>query len=438
MKNHLLLLSLLVTACGQTASVADSTDVASALDTAVDTANDTDTVGSGVTLPAACGVAAPQRCSPLDGSSCDASTTCDLAADGTWQCVPGGSATVGQTCDGLQGPFCAAGLTCVGTTTGAATCARLCCDKSACAGSPCWALHAVGDSAGNVGVCLAADPTTVMLGTQPAHGEGRGHIHAWKGWRDALALHMAWDVAPCPEVGGYPLLASATHWGADCNPDPGDEVIAAMQDATAILSDLAWDTYNQHADPKLLTQTRRYADYLIEQAVTPDSGLWPKVFRSTGTAMTFPMPPDCGLRSDQPYEVEPDKIAMAGYALLKLADATGEKKYADAALHQATVLAANIVPGTAEASPWPFRVDWRDGATTEPISGNMVYMLRLFDALLAKGHTELQKPRDQLWAWMRDVQIPNAATGGTLWAEFFEDWIFQNNRTAWAPLATGR
>jgi hypothetical protein len=65
----------------------------------------------------------------------------------------------------------------------------------------------------------------------------------------------------------------------------------------------------------------------------------------------------------------------------------------------------------------------------------MSYNLRLFDVLLAAGHTELQPARDELWTWIRDVQIPNAATDGKLWVQFFENHVLPFNRTAWSPLA---
>lgn len=391
-------------------------------------------------LPAACGVAEAQFCNPLDGAGCQAGTPCDLAADGTWQCLPAGEgepAAEGATCDGLEGPFCGAGLTCVGTHTASARCARLCCDS--CAVGACEVLHAVGSSAGQVGACISEDPGTVTIGNQPARIQGRGHIVTWTDWRDALERQMRWYATTCDDVGGYPLLASATHYGADCDPGDSLEVIAALQDGTGILSYLAWYNYAGQDDPALLATARGFGDYLVDEDITPDEGLWPRVFRSTGHPLTFPQPPDCGIRSDGPYEIEPDKLGIAAVALLALSEATGEPRYAEAALHNAQVLAANLVEGDRVSSPWPFRLDWRDGSMSaiapEPISGNMSYNLRLFDALIGAGHTDLQAARDSLWAWIRDVQIPNAAGDGTLWAEFFEDWLFQENRTAWAPLA---
>ncbi len=441
--HRLTLITLLFTACGTAATAENTNDATVATDVTADVGVDVSTDATTTTLPtpteslpAACGVAGPQFCNPLDGHGCAVGQTCDLAGDGTWQCFATDGAAEGATCDGLQGPFCATGLTCGGTQTAKAVCAKLCCDQAACKTGTCTPLHGVGASAGNVGACVVSDPGTVVLGNQPGRIQGRGHVVTWKPWREAVALQMAWYATACDDVGGYPLLASATHWNGDCDTTKNDEVIPAMQDGTALLSYVGYDAFTAHQNPQWLKTARGFGDYLIKEAVTPSSGLWPGVFRSTGAPTTFPLPPDCGIRSDQPYEIEPDKLGIAALGLVQLADATGDKKYLDAALHQAIVLAANIQTGDAVSSPWPFRVDWRDGLTSEPISGNMVYNLRLFDALIAKGHTELEPQRKKLWTWMRDVQIPNAAGDGTLWGEFFEDWTFQVNRTAWSPLST--
>ena len=233
-----------------------------------------------------------------------------------------------------------------------------------------------------------------------------------------------------------PLLASATHFGGDCDASGSSEVIPAMQDGTAILSNLAWAEFTNMADPSVLKDAVRYGDYLLQEAVTPNEGKWPGVFRSTGKPMVFPQAADCGIRSDQPYEIEPDKLGIAGYALIRLSAVTGVAKYGLAALHNAQMLAANMTDGSATTSPWPFRVDYRDNTPNGDVSGNMVWNLRLFDALIAGGHKELQPAREKLWKWMRDVQIPNAAGDGTLWAQFFEDQVLPTNRTAWAPAAT--
>jgi hypothetical protein len=89
-------------------------------------------------------------------------------------------------------------------------------------------------------------------------------------------------------------------------------------------------------------------------------------------------------------------------------------------------------------SPWPFRVDYRTGEPRGDVSGNMTYILRLYDALLSRGFAEFKAPREALWRWIKHYQIPSARTDGKLFAQFFEDHDSPQNRTAWAPLNLAR
>jgi hypothetical protein len=102
------------------------------------------------------------------------------------------------------------------------------------------------------------------------------------------------------------------------------------------------------------------------------------------------------------------------------------------------VLKANQVEGNAGHSPWPFRADYRTGEGRGPVSGNMTYILRLYDAMLEKGHDEFRDARASLWDWITRYQIPSADVDGVLFAQFFEDHETPTNRTAWAPLNLAR
>ena len=62
----------------------------------------------------------------------------------------------------------------------------------------------------------------------------------------------------------------------------------------------------------------RWAITCVNEALTPDSGQYPRFTRSTGTRAGFPQPADCGSQGDRPYEIEPDKGGIAGYALALL------------------------------------------------------------------------------------------------------------------------
>ena len=111
-----------------------------------------------------------------------------------------------------------------------------------------------------------------------------------------------------------------------------------------------------------------------------------------------------------------------------------EQKYLKAAEHHAHFLAANQSAREATHSPWPFRVDYRSGEGRGDVSGDMTYILRLYDGLIGEGDKEFVKPRAALWQWIKTHQIPSAAGDGALFAQFFEDHDTPTNRTAWTPL----
>jgi hypothetical protein len=107
-------------------------------------------------------------------------------------------------------------------------------------------------------------------------------------------------------------------------------------------------------------------------------------------------------------------------------------------LHNARVLAAGQQSGDAANSPWPFRVDYRSGEARGAISGNMTYILRLFERLVEHGYGEFSAPAESLWQWIKNFQIPSAGADGALFAQFFEDHDTPTNRSAWAPLNLAR
>jgi hypothetical protein len=270
-----------------------------------------------------------------------------------------------------------------------------------------------------------------------ARFDRHGRLDAWAPWLDVLEREMSF-YQQCPAEHGYPRFVLATFLDGNWIPDPlRTDSIPATQNGMGILSYLKYGTLCG-GDPRFLATARAMGDYLVTETLTPRAGRFPAFTRSTGKRDQFPLSGDCGSQSDRPHETEPDKAGIAGYALLLLAAAAGERRYSDQALHNARVLAATQAEGDASHSPWPFRVDWRDGAARGPVSGNMTYVLRLYDELLDQGYEEFLAPRGALWCWIKAHQIPSAAADGALFAQFFEDHDTPTNRSAWAPLNLAR
>ncbi len=268
--------------------------------------------------------------------------------------------------------------------------------------------------------------------------DGDGCLQPWTSWVDALSREMEF-YRQCPSDQGYPRFVHATFLDGEWNPITGrTDSIPSTQNGMGIISYLKYHALCGKSDPRFLDTARLMGDYLVNESLTPDSGRYPRITRSTGRCATFPLPADAGSQGDRPYEIEPDKAGIAGHALLCLLAETGDGRYLAQALHNARVLAANQQAGDATHSPWPFRADFRSGEARGEVSGNMVFVLRLYDGLLALGHREFFAARESLWTWIRDAQIPSAAAGGALFAQFFEDHETATNRTAWAPLNLAR
>jgi len=278
----------------------------------------------------------------------------------------------------------------------------------------------------------------VMIGNHAAVYDSSGMLMPWISWQDAVDREMKWYLN-CPVTHGYPNFVWMTFMDGNYQPDPSrSDFIPAMQNGMGIISYLKYYVHDKRRNKKVLEWAKFMGDYLINESNTPDSGRYPRFTRSTGISARFPQPADCGTQGDRPFEIEPDKGAIAGYALMLLYQETGENKYLSQGLHNAEVLIANMGQGDSARSPWPFRADYRTGEGRGNVSGDMVYILRLFDVLSAMGHSECTGPRQQLWKWILNDQLPDLAKGGMLWDQFFEDHDEANDRTAWAPLNLAR
>jgi hypothetical protein len=261
-----------------------------------------------------------------------------------------------------------------------------------------------------------------------------GMLLPWTSWQDAITREMKWYLQ-CPVTHGYPNFVWMTFMDGNYQADPRrSDFIPATQNGMGIISYLKYYIYDKRRNKKVLEWAKYMGDYLVNESNTPDQGRYPNFTRSTGIAGKFPQPADCGTQGDRPFEIEPDKGAIAGYALVQLYKETGDRKYLDQGLHNAEVLIANMGQGDSARSPWPFRADYRTGEGRGRVSGDMVYILRLLDEMSAMGHTEFDQSKQKLWTWILNYQLPDLAKGGALWDQFFEDHDEANDRTAWAPL----
>lgn len=277
-----------------------------------------------------------------------------------------------------------------------------------------------------------------VIAGHTAKRDANGRLLPWISWRTALDREMRF-YEDAPTDHGYPIFVTTTFIDGEWKPiAERSDTIPATQNGMGIISYLKYGELRGGHHPRTLAIARLMGDYLLKENLTPDSGKYPRFPHSTGRRDQFPQPANSGSQADRPYEIEPDKGGISGYALVLLSDATKDPRYFAQALHNARVLMANQQVGDATHSPWPFRADYRTGAPRGPISSDMTYILRLYDVLLARGYTEFQPSRTALWQWIKTQQIPSAKTDGTRFAQFFEDHDTPTNRNAWAPLNLAR
>jgi hypothetical protein len=280
--------------------------------------------------------------------------------------------------------------------------------------------------------------TATTIAGHAARYDQSGRLLPWTSWTAALDREMNF-YQQCPFDHGYPRFACETFLDADWTPSTQrTDIIPSTQNGMGIISYLKFHALRGEQQSVWLATARLLGDYLLREVLTPNSGKYPSFTRSTGKRAHFPQPADCGSQSDRPYEIQPDKGGIAGYALMLLFEASGEAKYLAQALQNARVLAAEQRSGDAANSPWPFRVDYRSGEQRGPVSGNMTYILRLYERLAEHGYGEFSAQGKSLWQWIKNFQIPSAADSGALFAQFFEDHDTPTNRSAWAPLNLAR
>src|SRR6202040_3886148 len=137
----------------------------------------------------------------------------------------------------------------------------------------------------------------------------------------------------CPSDHGYPRFVTETFLEGDWSPVPDrHDTIPATQNGMGILSYLKLYALRDRRDAIYLDTARAMGDYLVREALTPALGRYPRFTRSTGTRGQFPLAADAGSEGDHPYEIEPDKGGIAGYALVLLFEARGEHKYLEQGL----------------------------------------------------------------------------------------------------------
>lgn len=164
--------------------------------------------------------------------------------------------------------------------------------------------------------------------------------------------------------------------------------------------------YAYTGDESVMDIVKKFTDYALEHGTSPGNFSWPNFpytttnagdteFRGFTTAKRFSL-----------HEIQVDHAGEMGLTYYRLYQYTGDEKYLSAAVDVANTLAGKVRVGTADRSPWPYRVIMDSGRVTAEYGANWTgcYMLLrcLIDAKVGKVEAYLDacsKVRDFMLAY---------------------------------------
>jgi hypothetical protein len=179
--------------------------------------------------------------------------------------------------------------------------------------------------------------------------------------------------------------------------------------------------YPYTGDARTLEFLQNFADYELENGLTPEGYAWAQVPYPSANPGSLRYTGWSNLGEDY---VEPHVVGEDGYAYLRLYEMTGDKKYLLEAIRCANALVKNFKPGDEKNSPWPFRCFARDGSMRGvkamfPYSANVVEPIMLFDELMRLGQGDAaayKNVRAGAWTWLMKYPMQN-----NVWVGYFED-----------------
>ena len=201
----------------------------------------------------------------------------------------------------------------------------------------------------------------------------------------------------------------------------------------AHMMDLLVGWYAYSGDEEARPLVRDMLDYQLAHGTTPKDWNWAGIPFATscddaleygGCIRDLPRDSSGSFTSGIHGGIETDKVGELGLGYVLFYEMTGERKYLDAGLKCGEALAKHIRPGDGTHTPWPYRLNARNGEVIngEEFGGMMVASVRLFDELLRLGAGDAEgfrKARDLAWNWILHNQLTGPARDR--WTGYYED-----------------
>jgi hypothetical protein len=143
--------------------------------------------------------------------------------------------------------------------------------------------------------------------------------------------------------------------------------------------------YAYSGDESVMKIVKDFMDYVLAHGTSSAKDAWPNfpytttnpgdtIFRGFTASSRFAL-----------HEIQVDHAGDMGYAYYRMYKYSGEKKYLDAALNVANVLAKHARKGNAEQSVWPYRVLLTTGKITAEYGANWAGSYMLMATLVNDG-----------------------------------------------------
>jgi len=259
-----------------------------------------------------------------------------------------------------------------------------------------------------------------------------GNIIPWYSADVATAydhnIHMVWNfwINMRRDPNGLPYYMDHQVWNKNID-DPrgigGDQFMMAISSWRLL--------YAYTGDENVKANIYFLAGYYLTHGLSPSNCKWPDIPFPYNT-LIYSGIYDGDMRNGKDV-AQPDKAGSFGLELVYVYKIKNDPVFLDAAVKIANTLAANVVPGNAEHSPLPFKVnvftgktvmlklDGKSGKSTDTAfyTSNLTPTLQLFYDLVAinAGNVSAYKTAaDKILAWLIKYPIQN-----NKWGPFFED-----------------
>lgn len=237
-------------------------------------------------------------------------------------------------------------------------------------------------------------------------------------------LRLAWDYmehkVPNDAKSGLKVFLVNAVYDAKTGQGTNWQGNPASTFAQFVDSVVAWYPYS--GDRESIALVRTMLDYQIANGTSPADWDWPRVPFATNCKND---PHYGGCVQDTPAGfsggIETDKLGELGIGYVLFYELTGDRKYLDAGMACADALARHIRPGDEDHTPWPFRVNARNGDVLngEEYGGMIVAPVRLFAELVrikAGDYEKYERAREMAWKWVLKYPVQN-----NRWSGYFED-----------------